>query len=483
LHRLTVSDPWFGEYALLTLPLGTPIRVLLGPLYQRTIRLEAISNHGPRARLGKSIEKSCQHNYVEGTITGSVESEEWKHYPNFWYGLGGGNWETTSDVWFCESFPEYGKMHYLTKLDVVTSETDEGFGAAVTFRVEEWSLPDMWWHMYAEYTCSATFAKASLPDGAVSYSLVSASSTTTGDMPHVDWVAGTVSSPFGEGGDSLATVFQQLPRVVEEVEDIVERAGKRVSARDGAIYDALSSIQLADLNPLEEIETILAPLAPLRQLYGLIRGTNGSFIGIVKAISSLYLFYQYVVKCGIMSIGEWQRLLDALCHPDKFKLQMKSVLLQGRGRATKRLTDSGVDITITQNVKLTYGRGGMDILDLANLLGLTPRLGDLWDVVPYSFVVDWIIPIGDAINNLELANLQQKLDFLSGIGTVKTVGNYKRSFEVGLHKFDLDLRVVSYDRAVWQRFPTDVWLGVSFPGNPAKHVLAGGALLVQFLAK
>jgi len=41
--------------------------------------------------------------------------------------------------------------------------------------------------------------------------------------------------------------------------------------------------------------------------------------------------------------------------------------------------------------------------DTADIIGLTDPLTAIWELTPYSFVVDWFIPIGDYLQNVAFA--------------------------------------------------------------------------------
>lgn len=59
-----------------------------------------------------------------------------------------------------------------------------------------------------------------------------------------------------------------------------------------------------------------------------------------------------------------------------------------------------------------------------NSLGLTNPAVVAWDLVPYSFIVDWCLPIGDWLNSLDAALGYQ---FLGGTYTYKEYAEYKYS--------------------------------------------------------
>jgi len=471
-----VSDPWFGTYVLVSGTGGAEFQILVGPLFQRVLRLESISNSGPSIVNNGMREKSCQHSYVEGSITGTVPDGVWpEDGVHYWVDING------SDCSFETTFFN-GAFRWEREVKAESTASADGGGLGLDITVDFKYIRDFDSFMCNRYqaTINLQFVCVTNADKSKSYTLSDFTYTTTPDGCF-GIGAGQVSSPFGSGGDSLQAAFGAVGDTATAFQDTVEKAGKTVSLRDAAIYDALDNISLADVNPLEDIKDLLRPLEPLKQLISFTK-VHG-FMDMLKTIANLHLFLKYVVKTGIMNIGEWNKLLDAMCHPEKLKKAIAGSQLIGRGKQTKKTTlDDDSTLEVTHYAKLVYNTQGVDITNLLNLLGLTPRLADLWDLIPFSFVVDWLLPIGEAINNLELNSLQQTLPFTYGIITKKVTGSYSRKFTAGVHEYTLKMKAVSYDRTVVSVFPTDVWFGVSLK-DPSKQLLTGGALLVQFASK
>jgi hypothetical protein len=66
-------------------------------------------------------------------------------------------------------------------------------------------------------------------------------------------------------------------------------------------------------------------------------------------------------------------------------------------------------------------------LEHAKVLGLLDALGInfnpryVWDVIPWSFVVDWLIDIGRWLDNFEVKNLEPKVNILQYCWSIKKV--------------------------------------------------------------
>jgi len=134
-----------------------------------------------------------------------------------------------------------------------------------------------------------------------------------------------------------------------------------------------------------------------------------------------------------------------------------------------------------------YFRLTNDVLVQFNKLGLTNPALIAWELTPYSFVVDWFLPIGNWLNSMD-ATLG--VEFLRGSattfrkcrghavwnGTVKRTSDTKTVTAEAAHEW------VDMDRTV-----LTVWPSVGFPAfkNPLglEHLSNAMALLTQHLRK
>lgn len=473
-HVVRVSDPWFGTYLLCTEQIQGA-QILIGPLFERVLRVETLSNQGLTHKIGESLEKPCQHHYVEGSITGNLPDGVWpKDCMHFWLGLSGG--EDSQELYYFDG-ALLSQCSVSCASSLCPTETVCTLDLAVDFK----SIRTVDNYVCNRYQSWITIdlVRTENPDHSVAYTLSQYSSTCDPLDVHV-WSVAQVSCPFGSGGDNLLRMPGVIGQLSDTLEQQVEIAGRHVSVRDAAIYDALDNISVAAFNPLEDAADLMDVLAPLKQLAALVKVRG--FMDIIKALASMHLFYKYVVKTGILNAQEWSKLLRALQHPMDFIHKVRESGIIGHGRkVVERSLDDTLTIKVTETAKLVYETSSADVLDLLNLLGLTPRLADLWDIVPFSFVVDWCLPIGDALNNLELNNIQQRFPFVYGVLSKKIIGTYTRQFQAGSHSYNLSLTIVDYVREVIDEFPTDVWFGVAF-GDPRKQLLTGGALAIQVVS-
>jgi len=123
--------------------------------------------------------------------------------------------------------------------------------------------------------------------------------------------------------------------------------------------------------------------------------------------------------------------------------------------------------------------------DIANLtsLGLADPLQIAWALVPYSFVVDWFLPVG---NMLEGIGATRGLTFVGGYKSFTTetsgVHTYRPSPQAGLNMqivepFECRVSVSAYSRTPYSTFPSPS-LYVKSPFS-TKHLFDALALFRQ----
>nr|UOL49014.1 MAG: hypothetical protein 1 [Leviviridae sp.] len=136
-------------------------------------------------------------------------------------------------------------------------------------------------------------------------------------------------------------------------------------------------------------------------------------------------------------------------------------------------------------VRLDY-QPGNSFLSTVSSLGLTNPLAIAWELVPYSFVVDWMWPIGDWLNALDAANgfvlrggsvsvISKSKRIVSPLNRFPTIGNFTNVSNLcgeGLG------RRVSLNRTVYSSSPLPL---PPVPKNPVSlgHMANGLSLLAE----
>lgn len=241
-----------------------------------------------------------------------------------------------------------------------------------------------------------------------------------------------------------------------------------------AITDAkvLTINSLAFLRDLSHLKELIVPLLKLKK-----KPLSA------KAWASLWLTYEYGIRLLIQDIHEIVTKLP--------KSDVKFNLTHVRAMSQRTLTDDvGREVDVHYHCKVILDpRIGpiVTVLDKLRRLDLVVSRENLWDFVPFSFVVDWFIPIGEILSHLDLRTdidlFGAKVAILSSKATrslTTTVRPRGADREGGISEYciQLILNLKVYNR--WHEDPT-----ISIPtvevgnGLNLRRGADGFALLVQ----
>lgn len=461
--------------------MNLPAPVLcVGPATIRALRVESLDGRGKRVQVGSFVEKPCQHGYIDGTITGRTPAPQssWAR----WYC----HWESFSgDSVQVEQFPF--RMGTLTAhVNCEFSEDEVSASLSVSFFTEARTKTGVLVDTISNSCVVRAIRTEDEATGTVVYSnwaIVARSGSRCEQI-----TATTVPNPYGVGTDSLLAVLDQVKGYLTKVQadEEAKKKPKYKNTRDVAIYEAVENMALSNVNWLETFKDLAEPLAAIRQLLKFFSGGWG-WKSILRKLASLHLFWKYVIKTGILTATDIAKLLKLLAanHGNVVKLICASHMI-GHGRSKDEETnDDGCKVAVEWFAKVVYGPDVSSLnafLARISSLGLIPKVGDLWDLVPWSFVIDWLIPIGDYLYHLEEMSNVQQLPLLSCVITCKSTSQVKHSFKVNNVMFDFDGKVVNYNRVAQTTLPSDMWLGVRFR-DPRKQILTATALLIQLIVK
>jgi hypothetical protein len=134
-------------------------------------------------------------------------------------------------------------------------------------------------------------------------------------------------------------------------------------------------------------------------------------------------------------------------------------------------------------VKL-YARISNETLANASSIGILNPLQIAWELVPYSFVVDWFMPVGSF---LETLTDTAGLTFVSGVRTDRVVSQFNSTYtppNSGYPNWDGSFSCSNRVRGV-NRVPYSGWPApLPYVKNPLStiHVASGLALIQQLVA-
>jgi hypothetical protein len=225
-------------------------------------------------------------------------------------------------------------------------------------------------------------------------------------------------------------------------------------ARTAAVMDVqeLSSNWIENLSGLKGTSEIINPL-----LDGWKSVQAGDVAAARKALAGAYLVYSYVVAPGVDDVNDIRangsRTL-ASATVNRFSNERR------RGAALKSnvpvcATKASLSYFTTLHLQLKSNYFSQ-IWAALEKLGLEPTAGQIWDLIPFSFVVDWFVKIGESLRRVDQYNsLVLNRDLLARIESFKVQWPLER--EVISYLFDGQLCASGspltyswYDRRVYR---------------------------------
>jgi len=201
-------------------------------------------------------------------------------------------------------------------------------------------------------------------------------------------------------------------------------------------------------------------------------------LALLKLVAAAHLTYRYVIKTTWKDVGDLRRLGQMLW--DNRDLWWKK-LSTTRGRCTalqKDITVREYVYSTVMNVRLDFSCGELDFYEYLRCTGLFFRPTDLWNIVPLSFAVDWVLPVGDTISAwdtlTDLVKIQNKL-FVISLRSERPI------------TYTLRPGYIFRGKAVrFQRMVSSAYVGTFSPPpfrikNPCKEFATGLALIASFL--
>lgn len=256
-------------------------------------------------------------------------------------------------------------------------------------------------------------------------------------------------------------------------------------------YEAVQGTRAININTLMYC-------AELLELGKLVRGTLDTLMGsknirsvkqALASASDLYLSYHYGYR---LSYKDTVTLYDAArreyhelwrTRPGAIRSKMNS---QGRC-ATPSL--NGLVYHCTDTCKIWYDQLDHGFEALLNQLfrwDIFPEIGNAYDMVPFSFVLDWFLPLGDVIDRIDNHTYAYTLDVHSVFYSRKLIVSGVREdvpFVQGLFKgystWGLDLSI--YHR--WAEPELSFPILELHPQAGPKNWLPAGALICQGLGR
>jgi hypothetical protein len=123
-------------------------------------------------------------------------------------------------------------------------------------------------------------------------------------------------------------------------------------------------------------------------------------VEIPDSLSSLWLAYRYQATTSALDAEEAISFVHR--HMDLGTLDQ--VLKQ---TSTQRFTYRGVDVTVRCTLRISPKSVSkvQEVWRALYTYGLQPDFYVIWDMIPYSFIVDWFLPVGDLAHVLDVERM------------------------------------------------------------------------------
>jgi len=120
----------------------------------------------------------------------------------------------------------------------------------------------------------------------------------------------------------------------------------------------------------------------------------------LKDVSGRWLELQYGWLPLLQDVEEASRAYSALMGPHRIYKVKVVRKVKGGGNTSVSPTIYSINSDFTQKVYLRYEM--KEVLSIQRSLGLDDPLSVVWEIIPYSFVIDWFIPLGAYFDNLSM---------------------------------------------------------------------------------
>lgn len=246
----------------------------------------------------------------------------------------------------------------------------------------------------------------------------------------------------------------------------------------GILADAAAKqVSAQNRNMLEFLKDLRHPtklIPKLRNMEALKQFARGSKADKAKALADDYL----CVKYGIMpTIADLKSIVKAF--KKNVNLDKKGRIIVNARHKAEAPHEYG-KYTLEQHAKLCVAKDDSGLRAFARALdniGVFPSFSNLWDLIPYSFVIDWFVGIGGLLDRLDGIRRLTTLEiFYATLSRKRTTqGSFPATRELPI---SASVNWSHYHRWVQVRAPLPP-LSLQSSDSPQAHWLEATALVVQ----
>lgn len=153
-----------------------------------------------------------------------------------------------------------------------------------------------------------------------------------------------------------------------------------------AFYNAVDKLPQAKQNTLANIAEVLSALSSFREGY---KGITSAATSLKHIAQESWLAYRYSYKTTVSDIQEMASLLSRLAS-----LTHGSIMSYGQARDRDVIYYAAIEVPLVDLLP-------SDVRSACKTLGARVSLANVWDMIPYSFVVDWFFQISNLLESID----------------------------------------------------------------------------------
>lgn len=290
-------------------------------------------------------------------------------------------------------------------------------------------------------------------------------------LASITWGAPTSTSPsfiLGKNAPWIteamahATVYTAWHEAFDNPSSLTKMPWSDLAVQASENFKVVKFNALEFISDLKDPKAMIPKLRNLRKLKDAADVYLSTHFGLLPTVDDLHDLYNSIVKLK------------------------KNVDRNGYQTASAGYIDSEVvgdyTHTLEQHCKLAIDSEDSRVQALVTGLenyGIMPNASTLWELIPFSFAVDWIANIGDYLEDID--NNRRLARFNVRYCTLSLKKTWTRSYDPVLNGgYSGTVQSISYDRS------PSLWVprsdpSLSVPLNVSGHWLEAGALIVQRL--
>ena len=238
--------------------------------------------------------------------------------------------------------------------------------------------------------------------------------------------------------DVIITICLMLKDLLVEVQVIQCTKEYWQIALSDCLVDALNGLRLLQIDSI----AYLRDLVDLPRALSIFRKVKRHPLS-KKTWADVYLTYRYGLR---LFANDTRAIAKAVMREVNRNSEPFQTARGTRKRSVKALFGNPIEQTIHAKVYAdNYSLKDMSLIEAAKSVDLYPSLSNVWDLIPYSFVVDWFLPVGDILGKLDAQSYVQDLHTRSCVASVKST---KLDHIDHAFNYSGDIKVTCYERKV-----------------------------------